>query len=285
MKPLIPAVILLLSVFIPVSGAYTVKDSVTVDWQKGEIRATAYYSGQFDESGAAIDFSSAETTPTSAKMTAYKKARENAVILIADYFKNIRLDGKQTIFSVINNDEETARKIGELVPARVISRETPDGFFGARSDARLRLSDILAAVSYEYPQAPFPEMKENPLATEYTSLIVDARGEMKEPVLLPSIVDQNGLEIYGKRFINPAYMLKKGMAVYCTNESAAKRHEYAGDRPYFARAVGTIPGGCIISDRDKRRILGHKKTVDKLRQCRVIIIIDPENRESGKKIR
>jgi hypothetical protein len=281
LKPILPALILMLSMLIPASGAYTVKDSVSIDWQKGEIRATAFYSGQFDESGAAIDFSSGDTTPTAAKMDAYRKARENAVLMIADYLKNIRLDGKQTIFSLISSDDETARKIGEVIPARISSRETPDGFFSARSDARLKLSYILAAVSYEYPQAPFPEMKENPLATEYSSLIIDARGEMKDPVLLPSIVDQDGLEIYGKRYINPAYMLKKGMAVYCLSESEAKHHAYAGDRPYFARAVGTVPGGCIISNRDKRRILGHKKTVEKLKQCRVIIIIDPEKKESG----
>jgi hypothetical protein len=275
-----PAVLLLTAV-IPVTGAYTVKDKVVIDWLKGEIRATAFYSGQYDESGAPVDFSSSDITPTSAKMDAYRKARENAVILIADSLKNVRLDGKQTIFNAINSDDETARRVGELIPRRVASKETPDGFFGARSDARLKLTDILVAISYEYPQSPFPEMRDNPLGTEYTSLIIDARGEMKDPVLLPTIVDQNGLEIYGKRFINPAYMLKKGMAVYCTNETEAKRHAYAGDHPYFARAVGNVPGGCIISNRDKRRILGNKKTVEKLRQCRVLIIIDPAKKESG----
>jgi hypothetical protein len=265
---------------LPVDAAYSVRDRVAIDWQKGEITATAYYSGLQDESGAPIDFAASGKSPSSARMHAYSMARESAALLIADSLKNVYVENKTSLLSLLESDADTSRKIGEILPGKLITKNTPEGFVSARCDARLRFSDIIAAISYEYPALPFPELKENPLASEYTSLIIDARGENIRPVLFPSVVDQNGLEIYGKRYIEPASVLKRGAAAYCSNEKDARSHSQAGDRPYFARAIGSVSGNCIISTRDTRKVLGHKKTVEKLKQCHVIIIIDPSNKES-----
>jgi hypothetical protein len=265
---------------LPVSAAYSVRDHVAVDWQKGEITATAFYSGQQNESGAPIDFAASEMTPTSARMYAYSMARESAALLIADALKNVYVENKISLQSLLESDADTSRKIGEIIPGKLLTKNTPEGFVSARCDARLRFSDIIAAISYEYPTQPFPELKENPLASEYTSLIIDARGENIRPVLFPSVVDQNGLEIYGKRYIEPSSVLKRGAVAYCTNEKEARIHSQAGDRPYFARAIGSVSGNCILSSRDTRKVLGHKKTVEKLKQCHVIIIIDPIRKES-----
>jgi len=277
--------LLIISFFsLPLRSAYRNNNTVTVDWFKGEISARTFYSAQFDESGIPVDFSLPDSkTPTESKMRAYDMARESAIELIADALKSINIEKGLTVGNLAETDGRSAARIGEILSDRIHTQETPVNFFGARCDAHIRLTDLIRAIPYEFPNQPIPQGKENPLGTEYTSLIVDSRGLDVFPMILPSVYDEDGLEIFGKRFINIQSAARDGFVVYTTDEQEARRHQKAGDHPYFVKALKSLDNSPVIAHRDVRRILGHKKTVEKLKTCHVIFIINGP-KLSGKKI-
>jgi hypothetical protein len=259
---------------LPLRSAYRNNNSVTIDWLKGEISARTYYSAQFDESGIPVDFSSpGSKTPTESKMRAYDLARESALDMIADAMKSIDIERGFTVGKLAETDGRAATEIGEILSDRIRTRETPVKFFGARCDAHIRLTDLIRALPYEFPNLPIPAGKDNPLGTEYTSLIVDSRGLDVSPMILPSVYDEDGLEIFGKRYINIQSAARDGLVVYAMDEKEARRHQKAGDHPYFVKALKSLDHSPVLPHRDVRRILGHKKTVEKLKSCHVIFII------------
>jgi hypothetical protein len=268
---------------LPLKSAYKNNNTVTIDWFTGEISARTFYSAQFDESGIPVDFASPESrTPTESKMQAYDMARESAVEMIAGALKSINIEKGLTVGDLTETDGRAAAEIGEILSGRIHTKETPVNFFGARCDAHIRLTDLIRAIPYEFPNLPIPEGQENPLGTEYTSLIVDSRGLDVSPMILPSVYDEDGLEIFGKRYINIRSAARDGLVVYTTGEKEARRHQKAGDHPYFVKAMKSLDKSPVIAHRDVRRILGHKKTVEKLKSCHVIFIIDGPT-PSGKK--
>jgi hypothetical protein len=268
---------------IPLKSAYKNNNTVTIDWFKGEISAHTFYSAQFDESGLPVDFSSSNSkTPTESKLWAYDMARESAIELIASALKSIDIERGLSVGGLAESDGQTAAQIGEILSRKIRTRETPVNFFGARCDAHMRITDLIKAIPYEFPNLPFPEGKDNPLGTEYSSLIVDSRGLDVAPMIFPSIFDEDGLEIFGKRYIDIQSAARDGLVVYATDEKKARNHQKAGDRPYFVKALKSLDHSPVIPHRDVRRILGHKKTVEKLKRCYVIFIINGSE-PSGKK--
>ena len=257
------------------TASYTPADKASIEWEKGIISATARHNAGADLRGVPIDFSDPSAgTPSRAKMEAYTKAREAASEQIAWSLRDVQIDGSTRIKDIIEQNTTMQEKLGFLLRDKVKTREIPDGFLSARSTASLKISDLIPALPYDYPGEDFPQSAYKPLATEYSSLIIDVRGKEIPPMIFPSIYDEEGLEIYGRRYVNIAHACSHGLVAYTSNERAAKKHKLAGNHPYYTSALSALNGSPVISMIDARRILAHAKTVDKLKQCAVIFIID-----------
>ncbi|MGL4370156.1 MAG: hypothetical protein ACRCUT_10875, partial [Spirochaetota bacterium] len=63
------------------------------------------------------------------------------------------------------------------------------------------------------------------------------------------------------------------------DERTARTMKTAGEHPYYTAALSSINGSPVISMTDARRILAHNKTAEKLKQCRVIFIIDSSEKK------
>ncbi|HEY1406284.1 MAG TPA: hypothetical protein VF857_06730 [Spirochaetota bacterium] len=253
--------------------AYSNENRVILDWSTGIVRAQTTYSAKYDDSGIPIDYATTDAGPARERNLAYERARTEAVEQISFALRGIEVEPGLFVKDLLESDPSFARKFGDLLADRIRSRETPRTYFAARSDARFVLYDLIRALPYEYPENPFPRADKNPLATEYTSLIIDVRDEDVSPMIFPSVYDEDGLEIYGRQFVNIAAACKKGMVSYCFNEQEAKAHPKAGEHPYFATALRSNKHLPVIAHRDARKILSHKKTVENLKQCHVIFII------------
>lgn len=253
--------------------AYTNENRVTFDWSKGVVKAHTIFSAKFDDDGIPVDYTKADSGPAHGRNMAYEKARSEAVEQISWALRSVEIEPGLYIKDLLESDQSFAAKFGDLLSDRVKSSEHPHDYYGARSDAHFKLNDLIRALPYDYPENPFPVNEKNPLATEYTSLIIDARDEDIVPMIFPSIYDEDGLEIYGRQFVKISTACKKGLVSYCSNETEAKAHPKAGDHPYFATALRSSKHLPVIAHRDVRKILSHKKTVENLKQCRVIFII------------
>ncbi len=101
------------------------------------------------------------------------------------------------------------------------------------------------------PAIELPVIDDSPLKTDYTGLIVDGRGLKLEPMLFPSIYDGDGVEIYGRTFIDSRFALKHGLASYCHTEDEARALGRAGDRPYYSVALKSMNACPVISERTR----------------------------------
>jgi hypothetical protein len=93
-------------------------------------------------------------------------------------------------------------------------------------------------------------------------------------MLIPAIINESGLEVYNKNFINPDDAIKYNVVSYVYTEKDAIRHKKAGKNPLFCIALKNINGNPVISDSDIKKIFSHKKNIEYLKKCRVIFIID-----------
>ena len=269
------ACILAFSIGGAASASYTPSDAVTVSWEKGIIAASTRYDAAQDEQGIPVDYaSSGATTPTSSRMDAYSKAREAAREMISYAVRDIKTDGVSTVGKLLDADPVAQEQIEHTLDEKIMSKETPGGFMEAVCTASIKIADLTAAVPYEYPSAEFPVGQPNPLATEYTSVIVDLRGKGMSPMLFPSIYDQDGLEIYGKRYVSAKKACSRGLAHWSLDEKSARALKIAGSHPYYTAALTVLNGSPVVSRADARKILSHRKTREKLKRCAVIFIID-----------
>lgn len=265
------------------SASYTPSDTVTVSWEKGIVAASARYDAAQDERGIPVDYASAGApVPTAARMDAYGKAREAARELIAYAIRDIKTDGASTVGTLLDADPAAQEQMERTLDEKVVSRESPGGFLEAKCSASIKISDLTAAVPYDYPGAEFPVGQPNPLATEYTSVIIDLRGREMSPMLFPSIYDQDGLEIYGRRYVSAKKACARGLARWCFDEKSARALKIAGEHPFYTAALSALNGSPVVSRADARKILSHRKTREKLKRCAVIFIIDsPGKKKEG----
>ena len=112
----------------------------------------------------------------------------------------------------------------------------------------------------------------------HSGLVVDARGLPAIPVLAPRILDENLDEVYGPAYISREYAVQQGVVSYATDIRKAKFNPRIGDNPLIVKALKTLrPGRCnfIISNTAAGRLRSHSEHLQFLRQCKVIIVLDP----------
>jgi len=112
----------------------------------------------------------------------------------------------------------------------------------------------------------------------FTGMIVDARGIEALPVIAPRILDENLEEVFGPTYASREFAVQHGMVRYTTNVWQAKFHPRVSDNPIVVKALKSIwPGRCdfIISNADADKLRSASEHLLFLRECRVIIVLDP----------
>lgn len=255
------------------SGSILINNSL-VNWDKGYIVSKGKASITFEQTGAPVDNTSrTELSINHARKKIYSLAKEKAIENMIETIKTVRVDPEIKMIELIEQNRITQKNLSESLD-HLIFREYPSGFDSSICEAKLEFGDLIASIPYEFPSNDIPEQDDVSVSTSYTSLIVDGRGIDIEPMLFPSIYDNDGLEIYGRYNIISSYAVKGGMASYCFTEQEAYRNYRAGQHPFFAVAVKSIKNCPVLSERDTRRILSSAETRNNLKKCRVIFILD-----------
>ena len=252
-----------------------IKTGASINWQKGYILSKGSASFAVLDKGTPADSDTGtEISINRARKDAYLKARDEAIEEIVWAIKSIRVDPGKSMEDLINENHFTQKMLSEKILESVIIKEYPVDFYTSACELRLNFIDIITAVPYAFPANNFPVIDDNPLTTYYSSLIVDARGLDVKQMLLPSVYSESGLEIYGSQFIDGSLLLNGGMISYCRTEDEALKNKRAGDTPFFTVALKSIRGCPVISEKAARRVLGHPGTINNLKNCRVIFIIN-----------
>jgi hypothetical protein len=112
----------------------------------------------------------------------------------------------------------------------------------------------------------------------YTGMVVDARGIEAVPVIAPRILDENLEEVFGPNYASREFAVQHGVARYATNIWQAKFDSRVAHNPIIVKALKAVwPGRCdfIISNADADKLRRESEHLLFLRECRVIIVLDP----------
>ena len=107
--------------------------------------------------------------------------------------------------------------------------------------------------------------------------MVDARGLGVKPVMSPKIIDENNQEVYGPAFVTREIAVQKGICIYESDITAAKKNPRILDNPLVVKAIRTKQESglaLVISNTDAQKIKGASEHLANLKQCQVIIVLD-----------
>jgi len=259
----------------PLMAYINISAKADVIWPKGIIKSIGVADVKLSRTGEPLDSENgSEITINHGRIQAYNRARDYALEGLVKRLHNLRINPEKRLKDLIDSNSLTRERLTEMISSRVKYREKPVSFIESGCEAILRISDIIPALPYTYPSDPFPRRMDNPVKTSYTSLIIDSRGLKTEPMILPSVYNEKGLEIYGKNFVNIRAVNKHGMATYVYNEDDATSCKIAGKRPFFSVAIKSLKDCPVLSENDIRKIFSSENTLKNLRECRVILIIN-----------
>lgn len=240
--------------------------AATTSWTKGTISASGKYSIRNELSkGKSLN---------RLRMVAYEKACTSAFELIASQIHTIRVDNSHLLADILNDSDFTKRQLSHLLQNGIQTSQSPVDFYTSSCTARISMRNLIKTLPFEYPDNDFPVYDAEVHPTLYTSLVIDVRGLNFEPMILPSVLDEGGLEIYGKDLVDVSQSAPSGIVYYVQSEEEARNHSKAGEHPYFTSAVKLFAGNPVISWDDSYRIFASKQTREYLKKCRVIFIID-----------
>ncbi|NQS97230.1 MAG: hypothetical protein HQ591_02140 [candidate division Zixibacteria bacterium] len=127
------------------------------------------------------------------------------------------------------------------------------------------------------PSQP-PAVPSHPQPTPVpTGLVVDGRGLGVRPALAPKIVDERGEEVYGSSYVSREYAIQQGMVGYAKDPDKASSDDRVAPTPIQVKGIkaeGPNRSDLVISNQDAARLLSLSESLNFLRQCKVIILVD-----------
>lgn len=225
-------------------------------------------------------------------------AREKAHQQMLAMVDQLRIDATTRVWAFVSQDPLNHSKIVEMVEnARCIrqlcladDRQTitlelslRGGFAQFVLPAEFKQVEGVKSVSAGKPVAS----QKSPLggstlargqSAGYTGLIVDARNIDATPALAPRIFDEHGRMVYGSAFVSREFAVQQGVCGYTSDPETARHDSRIAGNPLMVKALrSTDPGSAdmVISNAEAARIRRTSDHLWFLRQCRVLIIVDP----------
>jgi len=246
-----------------------------IDWIEGKVKSTGSSSMAIDEHGIPIDMETGKQLSISeARNISYERSKEKAMIEAINMINGIQVDNEKKIKDLVLNDVIVRQNIAKVIEEYSRYKDIPSGYLSSSCELEFNLGYLLTAINYSFPCDSFPSRDDIEISTLYTSIIIDVRGLGIKPMLVPSILNENGLEVYNKNFIKPADAVKYNPVSYVYTEKDAIKHKKAGKHPLFCAALKNMNGNPVISNDDVKKMFSHKKNIEYLSKCRVIFIIN-----------
>ena len=250
-----------------------------IEWTKGVIITYGAARISLTEDGKPVDEGSGSVLSLNqARVDAYRKARERALESMTGLVKGIRIDADTMLTDLLERSDMVQSRVAHIVNDRTKMKEYPVDFHSSGCRAELKIFDLLSVIPYRYPAEEMPIRIDNPIPTDYTGLVVDARGCDVTPMILPSIFNEEGLEVFGRYLVDIHAATRDGIVSYAYSDDEAMKNRRAGRHPYYAVAIRGMKGCPVVSDRDIRKVFSSSATINRLKRCRVIFIIDKKGK-------
>jgi len=111
----------------------------------------------------------------------------------------------------------------------------------------------------------------------YTGLIVDCKGLGIRPAMAPKIVDEQGNEVYGSKFVSREWAVEIGMVGYDKDVNRARQNDRVTNNPLIIKglqASGPNKTDVVISATDASMIHQASANQNFLDKCKVMFIVN-----------
>lgn len=280
-------------------GQYVVQnvgDNGVVDWSQQKIRATG------------IGAPSPDAPPGAQRAGAIRAAEADALRRLLETVKGINISSETTVRNaMVENDVIQTRVQGivrgyTIVDTRYLSDQSIE------VEVEVSMSGILDAL---LPQSfgggqllaarpvcptcgqPWPQGKPVPPGVQlvnpgvgsqagttggvFTGLVVDTKGLGVMPAMAPKVVDENGNEVYGSKYVSREWAVKQGMVGYDKDVNSARNNQRVTNNPLIIkalRATGSNKTDVIVANADAQRIHAAAQHQNFLDNCRVMFVLE-----------
>ncbi len=280
---LVPVIMLAVIPVLPVSVSaddFTqTHGNTSINWTSEVITTASTAKIRINREGQPLNVDTGVPTSLNrARQAAYRHSLKNAMEEMASSIQHIMVDPGTSMGTLLRRETHTQLQLAELIQQRSKSRIFPSGFSTAKCELSIPMGELLYAIPYTFPDRDFPNIWGDTVPTEYTGLIIDARGLGLQPMLLPSLYDETGREIFGREYIHSPTAVDRGTVAYCYDEDEAMRHAKSGGRPFFTVALRAMRGCPVIASNDAAKVYSSPDTRNNLKNCNIVIIIEKEEK-------
>lgn len=247
-----------------------------INWSQGIIQAKGL--------GAPAEkyFGTAKARPM-----ALRAARRVALLNLTETIKGIRVDSsrKAMTFPRARIDQPLYTPIVKTVDREYFDDDTVEVTMQISFTDGLTELLLPKVIKPMEPALPVPAAARKATAITppeqkpivYTGLVVDARGIDLKPAMPPRIIDEDGQEIFGIKFVNRESAVQQRMVGYTRDLNAAQDNSRVANNPLTVkglRAKGTERIDIVISNDDASHVRNTPKSLSFLKKCRVMIVVD-----------
>jgi hypothetical protein len=111
----------------------------------------------------------------------------------------------------------------------------------------------------------------------YTGLIIDCKGLGVRPAMAPKVVDEQGNEVYGSKFVSRDWAVEIGMVGYDKDLMRARQNDRVTNNPLVVKAIqssGPNKTDVVISANDAAMIHQAAANQNFLDKCKVMFIVN-----------
>ena len=248
--------------------------------------------------------SSKATNPATKRASAIRAARLDASRNLLEMLQGINLSGSTTMRdAMIESDLVRSEVRGKVNGLRSLGnpRYFADGTVEVMMEARMqqtipqelveRLTKDQAqsmqqtTISIQPPQevrtqSQEPGTQASPSKPEnqiYSGLVLDASGVELQPAIYPTVLDEDGKEVYGSGYADREFSIKFGLAGYVKTLEQAEQNDRVMGNPLVIKVLKTSGKrnvDIVISNEDAQRLRKIAKAQTFLREARVVIALE-----------
>lgn len=249
----------------------------SVNWTTGVVRAkgrnrTPLKQGQSD---VALDTMIMESATNSARENLFQILRSIGMPHKSTYEKRDSVElSEHTLIAKIKKTAVGAKIVKKYpVSGQTVEVVLETSIYGDFLESVLppAIEDIPDIELFE-PENQYSENQ----GLRYTGMIIDARGIGLKPVICPSVVSEQGEEIYSPMFISRKYAVDRGVSSYICSLDPVIISSKVGNNPLTIKGLrkdGDRNYAIVISMSDSDRIQKIAERHIFMRGCRVIILV------------
>nr|WP_320016176.1 hypothetical protein [uncultured Desulfobacter sp.] len=250
-----------------------------IDWTIGLVTATGHATPKINAEGKAVAMpGSARANATRNLIAILKQVKISGDLTVGEYAST-----HDAILAGIEKIAQDARVYRQLYTSALdVEVRMEATFYGGF--LQLVLPDHIRQIPKinELKHGPDEPVKNRPSvvagAKPYTGLIVDARTLNFKPLLYPTIVSEQGREIYSSVFISREFAVQNGVCAYLCDMDQALASPRTGSNPLVVKALrktGDKTGAIVMSMADAKSLDRATERHIFLKECRVIVVVKP----------